>query len=153
MWATPKAMPPILFCWPTVSETDVGGMAVVMESSHQCPIMLCCHGTGGSRGALWQSDVWLLYGAKGWDWIPPCKQKNKQQQQQQTPAPTDIHQCLLKVDGDQPVDVSTVRAGWCIPAVATVDNLCWCGFWLAQHAGSCSLLMKMHSWWWWLVGK
>jgi len=24
-------------------------------------------------------------------------------------VPTDIHQCLLKVSGDQPVDVSTVR--------------------------------------------
>ena len=35
-------------------------------------------------------------------------------------APTDIHQLLLNVDGDQTVDVSTVRGGWCVSAVVTV---------------------------------
>ena len=34
-------------------------------------------------------------------------------------APTDIHQLLLNVDGDQTVDVSTVRDGWCVSAVVT----------------------------------
>ena len=40
-------------------------------------------------------------------------------------APTDIHWCLLNVDGDQPTDVSTVRGGWCISAV---------GQWYDRHA-------------------
>ena len=34
-------------------------------------------------------------------------------------APIDIHWCLVNVDGDQTVDVSTVRR-WCISAVVTV---------------------------------
>jgi hypothetical protein len=32
---TPKVMPPILLCWPTMSEVDTGGMAVEDEPSHQ----------------------------------------------------------------------------------------------------------------------
>ena len=32
--AAPKVMPPILLCWPTTSEVDVGGMAVEVEPSH-----------------------------------------------------------------------------------------------------------------------
>ena len=35
-------------------------------------------------------------------------------------VPTDIHWCLLNVGGDQTVDVSTVRGGWCVSAVVTV---------------------------------
>ncbi len=34
--AAPKVMPPILFCWPTMLERDVDGMAVKIEPSHQC---------------------------------------------------------------------------------------------------------------------
>jgi len=52
---------------------------------------------------------------------------------------------LVNVDGDQPVDVSTVRGGWCASAVAmaTVGHLCW--FIQTQHAGSCSSLVEMQS--------
>jgi len=35
--AAPKAMPPFLFCWPTTSEADVGGMAVEVEPSTNIP--------------------------------------------------------------------------------------------------------------------
>jgi len=31
MRTTPKVMPPILFCWPTTSQTDIGGTAVEFE--------------------------------------------------------------------------------------------------------------------------
>ena len=31
----PKVMPPILLCWPMMSEADIGGMAVEVESSYQ----------------------------------------------------------------------------------------------------------------------
>jgi len=33
MMAALKVMPPILLCWPTTSELDVGGMAVETEPS------------------------------------------------------------------------------------------------------------------------
>jgi len=46
MRAAPKAVPPILLFWPTMSEVDVGGMAVEGEPSHQYSV------TDGSRGAL-----------------------------------------------------------------------------------------------------
>jgi len=32
--AAPKVMPPVLLCWPTTSEVDVGCMAVEVEPSH-----------------------------------------------------------------------------------------------------------------------
>lgn len=32
--AAPKLMFPILFCWPTMTEEDIGGTAVGVESSH-----------------------------------------------------------------------------------------------------------------------
>ena len=31
-------MPPILLCWPTTSEADVGGMAVDVEPSADIPL-------------------------------------------------------------------------------------------------------------------
>ena len=45
-------MPPILLCWPMMSEADVGGMAVEVEPSYQYSITVCCHVTDGSRGAV-----------------------------------------------------------------------------------------------------
>ena len=128
----PKVMPPILFCWPTTSEADIGGMAVETEPSQKYPITFCCCARAGNRGAVWQSDArhGSVYGAKVCNWIPPC---------------IDIHRCLLNADGDQTVDVSTVRARWCVSAVVMtrVAHLCWCRFVWGWHAGSCSSLVKM----------
>ena len=47
-----KVMALILLCWLTMSETDVGGMAVGVEPSHQYSVTFCCHVTDGSRGAV-----------------------------------------------------------------------------------------------------
>jgi len=47
-----KVMPSILFCRPTASEGNVGGMAVEAEPSHQYSVTFCCHATHGSRGAV-----------------------------------------------------------------------------------------------------
>ena len=43
-------MPPILLCWPTVSEVDIG-LAGGVECSHQ-HFITCCPVTDGSRGAV-----------------------------------------------------------------------------------------------------
>jgi len=48
----PKLMPPILLCWPTMSEADVGGMAVEVEPSHHYSVKFCCRVTDDSRGAV-----------------------------------------------------------------------------------------------------
>ena len=37
----PKLMPPILLCWPTTSEADVGNMAVEVEPFRQYSIKFC----------------------------------------------------------------------------------------------------------------
>ena len=58
MKAALKVIPPILLCWPTTSNADVGGMAVEVEPSCQYSITLCCCVTDGSRGAVWRYDVW-----------------------------------------------------------------------------------------------
>ena len=47
----PKVIHPNLLYWPTVSEVDVGGMAVEFQSSHQYSITFCCCTTDG-RGAV-----------------------------------------------------------------------------------------------------
>ena len=52
MRAALEVMPPILLCWPTVSEADDGGMAAEVEPSHQCAITCCCCVTDGNRGAV-----------------------------------------------------------------------------------------------------
>ena len=71
--AAPKAMPPFLFCWPTTSEADVGGMAVEVEPSCLYSITCCCCVTDGSSGTAWQNDV--LHGsadeATACHWICP----------------------------------------------------------------------------------
>ena len=68
-----KVVPPILLCWPTVSEVDIGVMAVEVEPSRQYSVPCCCYATDGSRGAMWQNSI--SHGsadeAKVWDWIPP----------------------------------------------------------------------------------
>ena len=65
--------PPLQWCL-TTSEMDVGGMAVEVESCHQCTVPFCCCVTGGSRGAVWQNGVrhGSVDEAEGWYWIPAC---------------------------------------------------------------------------------
>ena len=82
-----KWMSPILWCWPAISEVDVGGTAAEVEPSHQHSTMFCYHVTDGSKEAVWQSGVW--HGGecevKGRNRNAPCGKKM---------APTEIHQCL-----------------------------------------------------------
>ena len=74
MW-DPKVMPPILWCWPTMSEVAVGGMAAEVEPSHQYSLTCCCWVTDGSRGAVWHNDIWhgSADEAKRCHWIPPLR--------------------------------------------------------------------------------
>ena len=65
MRAAKNVMPAILLHWPTVSEADVGGMAVEAEPSHQYSDTCCCRVTDGSRGSLTEWCLtWSAYGAK-----------------------------------------------------------------------------------------
>ena len=59
------------------------------------------HVVVAADGGVWQNGVWheSIYEAKVCHWI--CVWKKK--------APTDIHQHLLNIYGDQTVDVSTAR--------------------------------------------
>ena len=62
----------------------------------------------------------------------------------------DIHWDLLNVYEDQTVGVSTVRQ-WVVCFISDDSgHFHWCGLLQAQHAGSRSPLVKMHSEWWWL---
>ena len=45
-------MPPILLCWPTVSEVDVGGTAVEVQPSHLYSVTHRCCVTDGGRGEV-----------------------------------------------------------------------------------------------------
>ena len=73
MKAALKVVPLILWCWPTVSEADIGGMAVEAEPSQQYFILCCCCVTAGSRRAVWQNCVWhgSVDEAKVWNSILP----------------------------------------------------------------------------------
>jgi len=50
--AARKVISPVLLCWPTMSEMDVGGIPVGLESSHQYSITFHCCATDGSRGTV-----------------------------------------------------------------------------------------------------
>ena len=110
---TLKVLPPILLCWLTASQTDVGGMAIEVEPSHQYYITCCYRATDGSRGEVWQKSVWYASAdeAKMWNWIPPCRKKME---------PTDLHQYLLNGYGDQTLNVSIV--GWWVVHFSGGDN-------------------------------
>ena len=49
---------PVLLCWPTVSEADVGNTDVEVEPFYHHSIAFCCCGTDGSREAVWQNGIW-----------------------------------------------------------------------------------------------
>lgn len=52
MRAALKVMAPILLYWPKMSEADVDGMAVEVETSRQHPTTFCCSVTDGRKGAV-----------------------------------------------------------------------------------------------------
>jgi len=45
-------MPPILLCWPMMSEANVVDVAVEVEPSHQYSVKFRCRATDDSRGAV-----------------------------------------------------------------------------------------------------
>ena len=114
--AAPKVMPPILFCWPTISEADVGGTTAEAEPSHQYSIPFCRRVTDGSRGAAWQNGIWhgSVYDTKGCLCIPQCPL-------------TFTDTCWTFMEIEQWMWTQW-GGGWCISAVVTVtvDYLPWC---------------------------
>jgi len=100
-------------------------------------ILLPCV-TDGSRGAVWWNGVW--HGsANRTEFLHAEKM-----------LPTDNCQCLLKVYGNQTVDVSTVRQ-WVVCS-SSGDSETPPMVQIVMRA-SCSSLVKMHSKWWWLCCK
>ena len=69
-----KIMSPILLCWLTKSEADIGG--ILAEHQYFAPIFhyVLLRARDGSRGAVWQNRVWhgREYETKVWNWIPSC---------------------------------------------------------------------------------
>jgi hypothetical protein len=56
--AAPKLMRPLLLCWPTTSEADVGDIAVEIEPSRQYSVnFFFCRATVDSREASVQNGV------------------------------------------------------------------------------------------------
>ena len=87
-----------------MSEVDVGGMEVDVEPSHQYSVTCFCHVTDGSTLCWGHSDRMVS------DIEVHMKQRHGIEfLHAEKTAPTDIHQCLLNVYGDQTVDVSTLR--------------------------------------------
>ena len=136
MRAALKVICPILSCCPTASEADVGVMIVEVEPSHQYSLIFCCCATDGSRG---QSDKMAS------DMEVHMKQRcvieflhvEKLHPLNFCLLFVCTHHCLLKVYGDQTVDVRTVKVG--LPgqhflssdshySCETVGYLHWCRF-------------------------
>ena len=130
-----------------VSEADVGGTAV--EAQHSPPpyrftLLMCDR---WQKRAGWQNGVWhgSVDEAVERNWTPPWGKNG-----------THWHSLtFVYVYGDQAMGMSTVGGGGCVSAVstATAGHLCYCRFLPAEHAGSCSSLVKMHSRWWWVCWK
>ena len=67
--------PPVLLCWPTKSEVDVGGMAVEDEPSHQYPTPWLCD-RRQQRGSLTQWCLtWKCMWSKGVSLNPSMQKK------------------------------------------------------------------------------
>ena len=138
MKAAPKVMPPVLLCWCTTSEVDVGGMAVEIESSHQHSMTYCCCVTDGSREAVWQNGVSLasVYEAKEFHWILPCR-KNCAHWYCLTIAEYSWRQWMWAHWG----------GGWCVLAVVTVK---WKTSHILDSHEDCykhSMEVLLHCWW------
>ena len=87
-----KVMLTVFLCWPMISKVDVGVTAVEVGLLCQYYITCCCHVTDGSRGAVWQNG-----------------QSHGSDYEANVCGWTCILWRLLIVNGDQTVDVSTVR--------------------------------------------
>ena len=70
-----KIMPPILRCWPTMSQAGFAGTVVDVEPSWQYSITFCSRVTDGSRRAVCQNGIWHgnAYKAK----VPPHSSMRK----------------------------------------------------------------------------
>jgi hypothetical protein len=100
-------MPPVLLCWSTTSEVDVGDMTVEVEPSRQYAVKFCCHATDDSRRAVWHGSE---YGAKVCNWIPSYKKKLH--------PVTLIDACWTFTETKQWM-LTQWGCGWCVSAVAT----------------------------------
>jgi len=76
-------------------------MAVQAEPSYQYSFTCWCCVTDGSRGAVWQHDIWHEVHTKQMHGIKFLHAENV--------APTNFHWLLLSIYGDQTMDVSRVR--------------------------------------------
>ena len=114
--------PAMLLCWTTLSEVDVGDLAVGAELSHQYSITFFCRVTDGSIWAVWQNGIWHGSAHKA------KVSLNFNVRKSLFPL-TFVEACWTFIEikhwmwaqwGD----------GWCISAVvtATVGNFCWCRF-------------------------
>ena len=147
-------MPPMLLCWPTTSEADVGSMIVEGEPSCQYSITFCCCVIDGSRGAVWQNGIWhgSAYEAKGYliEFFHVGKKLYPL---------IFIDACWTFMETKQWM-WTLWSGGWVMHfssgerSMKDKPHSRWpCRFLQAQHAGSSSLLAKMHSSWWWLCWK
>ena len=141
MRAALKLMVPTLLCWSTISEANVGSVAVDVEPSHQYSITFCCCVTDVSKKALWHGSE---YEAKAWKGIPVYRKNNSYWHLSM------LAECLR---GPKNGCEHHEAVRWYVSAVVTVmwktshipechaDSRCL----QAQHEGSCSLLVKIHS--------
>ena len=131
MKATPKAMPPVLLYWPTVSEADVwwyGSRSWTFPPVF-CYILFLCH-RQQLRGSLTRHNiVWhgSVYGADVCHWILPFRKKWH---------PLTLNDaCWTLMETKQWVGAQRGGEG-CVAAVVTVTavHLCWCRFLWLWHA-------------------
>ena len=134
-------MPPLLWCWPTTPEVDVGGMAAEAEPSHQYSITCCCCVIDGNRRVVWQNDIWRgsVCEAQMCHRILPWRKNG-----------THWHSSMLAENFSRLTsgcEHSETVGSWPVSAEATVavGHVCWCRFLWVWNAGFSSLLAKIHS--------
>ena len=92
----------------------------------------------------WQQSGSLTERRLTWKWVWSKGVELNCSMQKKLCLPTLTDACWMFMEATQWMRAQWSRA-WCVSTVVMVGHLCWCLFWRGQHAGSCSLLMKMHS--------
>ena len=141
--AAPKVMSPILLCWLTTPETNIGVMEAKVEPSVQYSLHFVATRQMAAEG---QSDTMVYEAQHSWKCGESKGMERSSSTEKKLHPLTFINTCWVFLETKQWMWTQW-GSGWCISVLAavTVGHLCCCRLLWVWHVGSCSSLVKMQS--------